>query len=285
MAKKTIKITEEELKRILNESISRVLEGIEVTSDRLVTMTDKHEKLVDTSAVNNPSVSDSIIPNIRVWSIFKRKEGAWNDGNPLLYALKGEKGYTISNEMKVKNRIEYITKKFLETNQGIDVTIMVPSANELNKYFASIVAKGCKNPQYIDNLLVKMSIQEVDDLINAPDSLFRKTYGPQYDSAHELLEKYYSYMKKGVFQFHLVQNLEMRKTIEHTIKLSDEFYGKYIDCINDKNVLIIDDSITFAQSLKESCKIIAECYTPKSITVLTLFSPLYDETGTKTVNI
>lgn len=83
MVKKTIKITEEELKRILNESISRVLEGIEVTSDRLVTMTDKHEKLVDTSAVNNPSVSDSIIPNIRVWSIFKRKEGAWNDGKSL----------------------------------------------------------------------------------------------------------------------------------------------------------------------------------------------------------
>ena len=69
----------------------------------------------------------------------------------------------------------------------------------------------------------------------------------------------------------------MRKVIEHTIKISDELYGKYIDAINDKNILIIDDSLTFGNTIREACKIITEAYTPRTITVLTLFSPLYKE--------
>lgn len=81
------------------------------------------------------------------------------------------------------------------------------------------------------------------------------------------------------FQFHKIGDMEMRKVIEHTIKLSDEFYGKYIDAINGKNVLVIDDSLTHGNTIREACKIIANAYTPKSITVLTLFSPLYEEDG------
>ena len=85
------------------------------------------------------------------------------------------------------------------------------------------------------------------------------------------------------FQFHKIADLEMRKVIENTIKLNDQYYGKYIDAINDKNVVIVDDSITLGQSLKESYNIIQTYYSPKSISVVTLFSPLYDSEGKKLV--
>ena len=81
------------------------------------------------------------------------------------------------------------------------------------------------------------------------------------------------------FRFHLIKDMEMRKVIEHTIKISDEFYGQYVDAINEKNILIIDDSIALGSTIKQACQIITDAYTPKSISVLTLFSPLYTSSG------
>ena len=280
MTKKTIRVTEKKLLELVEESVKRIMleEGIEVDANRNITMTDKHENLIDTSVEANPTVITNYIPNVNVWSIFKRKDDDWNDANPLIYALKNEGGYRLTNPTKFKNRLEYIVKKFLQQNSGLDVTIAVPSTNELNKYFAGVVARGCKNPQYIDNLLVKMSIQEVDDLVVQEGSAFRKYYGRLYLQKYQILRNYYKTMTKG-FQFHKIHDMDMRSVIEHTIKISDEFYGKYIDAINDKNVIIVDDSIALGNSIRESCQIIGEFYTPKSITVLTLFSPLYESGG------
>ena len=44
--------------------------------------------MVDTSANDDPTVLTDFIPNVVVWSIFKRRDDGWGDGNPLLYALK-----------------------------------------------------------------------------------------------------------------------------------------------------------------------------------------------------
>ena len=279
--KKIVRVTEEKLLEMVKQSVKEILlmEGIDVDANRNITMTDKHENLIDTSVENNPTLLTDFLPNVNVWSIFKRKDDEWNDANPLIYALKHEGGYNLTNPTKFKNRLEFIVKKFLEQNSGMDVTIAVPSTNDLNKYFAGVVARGCKNPQYIDNLLVKMSLQEVDDMITKENSAFRKYYGRQYVQKYQILQNYYRTMRNG-FQFHKVHDMDMRAVIEHTIKLDDAFYGKYVDAINGKNVIIVDDSIALGNSIKESCRIISENYTPKSITVLTLFSPLYSaETG------
>lgn len=280
MEKKVIKLTESDIKRLVLEVINEINdEGIDVDSTRNVTMTDKHENLVDTSVVNNPTAITDFIPNVKVWSLFKRKSGDVNDGNPLLYALKKEKGYVLKNEKKVKTRLELITKKFISENNGLDVTIMIPSTNNLNMYFATVVSRYCKNPQYIGNLFSKMSIEEVDDEIFAEGSSFREYYGNNFVGAHEKFLDYCNKMGGDKFKFHLIQDIDMRKVIEKTIKISDEYWGKYVEAINGKNILIVDDSITLGKTITETCNIISEYYTPKSITVLTLCSPLYDETG------
>ena len=285
MSKEIIKLTEKELKNFIVETINKILkEGIVVDDYDKVTMTDKHEKLVDTSVENNPTLLTNFVKDINVWSIFKRKDDDWGDGNPLLYALKNEKGYRLTNPNKVFNRIEYVVRKFFETQPNMDVTIAIPSKNKLNSFFAKVVSKYCQNPTYIDNVLVKMSTDEVYDYVKQEDSAFRQFYGNLYPQKIKILKAYFRKMTDGYFQFHKVHDMEMRKLIEHTIKLSDEFYGEYIDAINDKNVLIIDDSLTLGQTIKESCKIIAEAYTPKSISVLTLFSPLYCEGGNELKN-
>lgn len=254
-------------------------EGIEVKLDRRVVMTDKHEKLVDTSVENNPSVITGLIPNVEVYSVFKRKEGDIGDGNPLLYALKNEKGYELVNAMKTKSRVEYIVKQFFLRHGKKDITIMVPSTNELNDYFAKVVARHCVHPTYIDDILVKMTTEEVDDYIQKEGSPFKRHYGRRFDIAYKYFRRCCKDMKGGKFKFHTIDDMEMRGVIEHTIKLQDEYWGNYIDAFNGKDVIIVDDSITLGNTIVESCKIISECYTPKSITVLTLLSPLYAEDG------
>lgn len=289
MGNSIIKLDENQLKKIISESVKRVLEstqteGIDVSLDRKVTMTDKHERLVDTSLSSNPTFSDVIVDNIRVWSIFKRKEGLpdESDGNPLLYALKKEKHYTLTNPKIVNQRINAIADKFFHENSGADVTIMVPSNNQLNNYFANIIGKRCKAPKYIPDVLLKLSIEEVDDFVFEDNSQFRQYYGEKFPQAYKIFKNYCRHMKNG-FQFHKVQDINMRHVIEHTIKLNDKMYGEYIDSINDRNVLIVDDSITLGQTLREACGIISHFFAPKSISVVTLFSPLYDETGSALV--
>jgi pyrimidine operon attenuation protein/uracil phosphoribosyltransferase len=53
----------------------------------------------------------------------------------------------------------------------------------------------------------------------------------------------------------------------------------YSTNINDKNVLIIDDSITKGQSIHNAIKAISNTYHPHSISILTMFSQLYDSNG------
>ena len=87
------------------------------------------------------------------------------------------------------------------------------------------------------------------------------------------------------FKFHHIDDMEMRSVIEHTIKLQDDYWGNYIDALNGKDIIIVDDSITLGNTIRETCKIITECYTPKSLTILTLLSPLYCEDGDKLASL
>ena len=83
MVKKIIRLTESELHRIVRESVSRILnlcedieEGIDFdNATRTVSYNPSHEDNVDTSVENNPTEDTEIVPNVSVWSIFKRKKG------------------------------------------------------------------------------------------------------------------------------------------------------------------------------------------------------------------
>lgn len=67
---------------------------------------------------------------------------------------------------------------------------------------------------------------------------------------------------------------KMRNSLDKTFKLSNDECAKYANVINDKDILIVDDTISRGQSIKEMCEIIQNTYNPKSLTVLTLMSTL-----------
>ena len=119
--------------------------------------------------------------------------------------------------------------------------------------------------------MAKLYFEEVDDLIYEENSWFRKHYGDKYWERYEEFKNYSDKMIDPGFQFKKITDLEMRGVIEETIKSGDAFYAKYIDAINDKNVLVLEDRITLDDKpCQESWRLINTYYSPKSVSVMTI---------------
>ena len=274
-----------ELKKVLSliERIEhkQLFEGIDFDNETLsVSYNPSHEENVDTSIENNPSKDDTIVPDVSVWSIFKRKKGLRGDGNPLIYALKGENGWHFRSE-EDKNAIErqfdIIAEKF-STIHPIGVTIIMPSGSELNEHIAGIVMSKSKNAEVINGVICKLTTEEVDRIVlEDMNSTFRKHYGEKFNAAYQTLCGYLDEMdekRNGAFSRHLVLDKEMRNVLDVTLKLSTDRFAEFANKINGQDILIVDDTISRGQTIKEACNIMMESYAPKSITVLTLLSKL-----------
>lgn len=270
------------LKNNVNEVVDEILnEDIDFDYETLtVSYNPSHEENVDTSLYNNPTKDLSLIEKIPVWSIFKRKKGSYGDGNPLVYALKKENGWKFKStmdEMSVEKQFHLIADKFAKL-YPIGVTIIIPSTNELNQHIAEVVISKSKNATLLEGAICKLTTEEVNDIVLSPNSYFRKIYKSEFNEAYKQLTIYFKEMdekKNGIFSRHLVKDNNMRDVLMNTLKLSPDRYAKDSKLINGQDILIIDDTISRGQTIKEACKIILESYAPKSITVLTLLSKLH----------
>lgn len=276
--------TDARLNKIINEAVERAVdsvlnEGIDFDHDTMtVSYNPSHEENVDTSLKNNPTKDDSIIQGIPVWSIFKRKKGMYGDGNPLVYALKGE-GWTFRSEedrLAIEKQYDDIATKFAQI-YPIGVTIIIPSGNELNYHIAEVVMSKSKNPELLEGAICKLTTEEVNDIVLAKNSFFRQIYKDNFNAAYKQLCVYFEEMdekRDGTFSRHFIKDKNMRNVLLNTLKVSPDRYAKDSKIINGQDILIIDDTISRGQSIKEACQIMLESYAPKSITVLTLLSKL-----------
>lgn len=256
-------------------------EGIDFDPEtKTVSYNPSHENNVDTSIVNNPTMDNDIVPTIKVWSIFKRKKGLGGDGNPLVYALKGEQGWKFRSEddkNAIERQFDAIATKFAKIHP-VGVTILIPSGNELNKRIADVIMSKSKNAELISGVICKLTTEEVNDIVLDFDSKFREHYKKEFNSAYYRFVAYLEQMnkeRKGTFSRHFIKDSEMRDVLDFTFKTSTDRYAEFANKINGQDILIIDDTISRGQSIKEVCRIMNESYSPKSITVMTLLSKLY----------
>ena len=133
------------------------------------------------------------------------------------------------------------------------------------------------NGELIEGAICKLTTQEVDDIVLGFKSKFREYYKKDFNAAYYRLGTFLDEMdkeRKGTFSRHLIKDSEMRDVLDFTLKVSQDRFAEFANKINGQNILIIDDTISRGQSIKEACKIMMESYAPKSITVLTLLSKL-----------
>lgn len=277
--------TDKNFNQIMNENVEKEMdipfnEGIDFDPDtKTVAYNSSHENYVDISIDNNPTVDGEIVPGVQVWSIFKRKKGETRDnGNPLVCALNGE-GWTFRSEedrLAIEKQFNDIATKFAQI-YPIGVTIIIPSGNELNYHIAEMVMSKSKNAELLEGAICKLTTEEVNDIVLAKDSFFRQKYKNNFNAAYKQLCVYFEEMdekRDGTFSRHFIKDSKMRNVLLNTLKVSPDRYAKDSKIINGQDILIIDDTISRGQSIKEACRIMMESYAPKSITVLTLSSGL-----------
>lgn len=266
----------------INESkIIHLNEGIDFDyANHTVSYVPFNEDNVDTSLENNPTYDRDLFSDIRVWSIFKRKRGEKGDGNPLVYALKGENHWkfrTPYDKQQIDAQFNKIAEKFSKI-YPIGVTILIPTQSGLNRYIANIIMSKSENSVLVPGVIRKLTTEEIDDIVLEPNSYFRKYYKDNFDEAYDAFLDYLENMNRNhgcYFSRHFVKNGEMRDILTETMTASTENFTRKAEQINGKDILLIDDTISRGQSIREACKIIQDTYSPKSITVLTLLSKLY----------
>lgn len=257
-------------------------EGIDIRTNPhgggVVSWTGTHELNVDTSVKNNPTVDRETIPGVEIWSIFKRRRGCHrHDGNPLVHALKCELKWRFKSEndrKAVERQFNKIAEKFVREHHH-DITLIVPSTNRLNNYILDVILEKEPDIQYIEGLVKKLRTEEVYAMASEGDSAFMKKYADDPDNALDELAEYLDEMDQkhdGLFVRNLIINDEMRNVLDKTLKRSDMVPARVANKLNGSDVLILDDTISRGQTIKEMVKLIPDSYSPKSITVLTLFS-------------
>lgn len=258
-----------------------IKEGIDIDYDNLtVAYNPSHQDNVDTSLENNPTISNEYGDRIAVYSLLMRKGNDIMDGNPLLYAFKGENGWqfkTDDDKNAILNQINSIAQKFADMFP-LGFTILIPSGNHLNRMIGEIVKSKGKDVLIVDDVLTKITTEEVMDIVLEKGSPFHIYYQNTMNTALRQLKMYLDKMDEergGYFTRHYVRDAKMRDVLNKTLKLTNDAVARYSKSIDGKDVLLIDDSISRGQTIKEACNILMENYEPKSITVLTLFSKLY----------
>lgn len=101
---------------IISETVHKYInEGIDFDrQNQTVSFVPDKEDNVDTSIETNPTMDNTIVPNVNVLPIFKRKQGNRGDGNPLIYALKGENNWrfkTPADRFSIEMQFNKIAKK------------------------------------------------------------------------------------------------------------------------------------------------------------------------------
>lgn len=283
--------------------MTRVFEGFNIFGKK-IEFTDNHEEIMNTSLKGDMTYKTAYIydiqDNIEVYSLFKRLEiedtyyhpyDRVSDGNPVLYALKNEGGWKFCNLKNLNKfwfRFEQILKKFLNDHKNMfDTVLCIPSSNHLNKDIINSIKKiansvGIKH--IVTEGLKTMKADDVFKTLLEPDSYFRKRYNNEYKFNNAINDIKKSFVKmnnenNGIFKYHLISNETYRRLIVNTLYVDETYDYEYQKVINDNNVLIVDDSITLGQSIKNCIHAITNTYNPKSISVLTMFSELFDKYG------
>lgn len=271
--------------------VSRISDGI-IINERTKTIEyveqpDDKQSYVDTSVNNNPYKPITLkgFPDVKVYSIFRRlktnNKKHDDDGSPLIYALKGEEWEFKSDDdyMAIMDCMEKIIAKFFQ-DKSYKTTVVLPSSNSLNDEFAALVKRIDRNTYIISDLIKKFTVEDVLFYVKKKNSPFHKKYRTDEDFADALdeLEGYCEKMieeKNGYFAYHYVHNSDMRNLITECLKIKRDDVAKYVNNINDADILLIDDSMSRGQTVRNAITKIQKFYKPHSISVLTLFSKLY----------
>ncbi len=223
--------------------------GLNIADDRSVSFDDSHQLRVDTSLENNPR--RETLGDVDVTHIFRRnKTGDLDrDGNPLIYALKGMKSYSIADAEKTR----FLDRAF-ELCRSInyieaDVIVAVPSSKDFCLEFSQAASTALRVDVCSEPFVVKSTVAAALDRAkqSRPDiknRYARKSYNKQLAAWEKMGPNRFVSMKeidtkiRGYFQPFALSHVP-----EHLI---------------GKRVLLIDDLMSSGTSMRTCAKLLMD---------------------------
>ena len=259
----------------INEYDNYIIEGLNIDpNEKIVSLTDNHNKGLDLSLINNPVYST--YKGYNVISIFKRTKlydinDVQRDGNPFIYALKNKNGW----KFKITDKeIHKYIKRFLEICKKIkssyDTIIITPSSSDINEKFMKVISNQVNCKDIINEYFVKLSKEEIidDDLIDKDQ--IQNDYGNNYTKVLAEINRSFRRMKGESFEAKYIKK-EYLKYIKY---ISTNSNDNIRDKIDNKDILLLDDTISSGETLSQCIEGIISNFNPKSITIITLLSQL-----------
>ncbi|EEW1754607.1 hypothetical protein ACNZ3Z_17345 [Enterobacter kobei] len=225
--------------------------GIDITVNGVVSFNPNHEKFVSTSVSFNPKLKNISVKgyrgNLLVYSVFTRMKSNDNrDGNPLIYAMKGLKGYSITFReiVKFKKNFKDIMGKVINHNGfDCDVILVIPSSSSVVKIFARLVG-FITGKQVIDDYFEKCTIDDV--LINFNMNIVSKKDEDTINGIIYTLTKL-----DGTKHFTLKH---VRNNVRHYFQPL-KVRGGYN--LNGKKILLVDDVLSTGTTFINAHKLIS----------------------------
>lgn len=215
--------------------------GIEVSAANVVTINDHHQNGVDTSVEDNPT--EGRFKDIPLLYVFSRNKMGprRDDGNPLVHALKGRKGFSILPFWKnlIMGRAQAILGKAGETLEGFDFVMPMPSSSPFCAEFAAIVSAASGAPILPPDFLRKRQVGELlaDTKANPP-----KLRGRQKTA---LASQLYTWERMNPEAFYQAKDIDI-----HLRPFFNAFaLDGYAPVIGGKRVLVVDDIFATGSSL------------------------------------
>jgi len=216
--------------------------GIDVSASKFVTINDHHQHGVNTLVDKNPTRGR--IGGIETLHVFKRNHLGnrdYDDGNPLIHALKGTGRYQIQMywRQQFHNRANNILESCLAEIEKHDFLLSTPSSSPFCMEFTKQVSELSKVSILDSRFLKKQTVKEVlQNIHNNPPKVKRSLETTFKDEVAKLGRT----EPNNVFQTKLVANRV--RTLFRFFKVVGT-----VPNIQDKRIMIVDDLLATGSSL------------------------------------
>jgi hypothetical protein len=244
--------------------------GITVDDKKVVTFTSDTEQLVNTSLDANPNYHK--LNDLIVHSVFKRlysRQGG--DGNPLIYALKGQKGFSISLKEcgKFNQNISVILDSLMQ-KKDYEVILTMPSSHKIVERFAKKINR--RTPGHcilFNNIFTKKTFREVyADLQDLP---LTPKHKKDIIALRRSLERDLSRNPNKVFSMKEVATKD--RMFIHPLKIDPTQIDK-IQQIQGKSILLVDDLLASGTTLTSAYNLLKDLEISENIEAICLLGKL-----------
>ncbi len=154
-----------------------------------------------------------------------------------------------------------------------DITVILPFEGQQNSRVIDVIERLRPDAVFIDDLMRKLGITYVRELILQQSSYFRQYYCSPDMFRNALCEFDRQTKKMGeYYRTHLMNYYELRSVVEQVIRTEYPEVANYFDNINGKDILyIIDGSEEGSHSIETATRELKRYFSPKSITFITFY--------------